>query len=247
MNMKKTLIVFSAFGSAVFAENAPSAISFSYLDDVDVPGVIDSQAAGYVAPSGRYLSLSDMLLTSGTGSVPTIPLSQKIPGFLSPDVNVGNGGSWSFTFTLTNNYTESVTLNSIDLGVVMFTMSGSAQTASVSRSATFTLSWDGSGSVSTSDVLRGNGSYSSVNVDGTSTKPSLDLSGSALTLEAGASKTFTLTASRFDSGNSEQMQGCFYGLRELGFDISSTCVPEPTTATLSLLALAGLASRRRRK
>lgn len=209
--------------------------------------MIDSSAEGYEVPSGRYLSLSNMLLTDGASA----PLSQKtgtnLAGFLSPDVNVGNGGTWSFTFTLTNNYAESVTLNSLDLGVVMFAGSGAAQTAAADRAVTFTLSWDGDGSVSTSNVLHGNGTYGSVNILGTSTKPSLDLSDSALTLGAGASKTFTLTASKFVNGTESQMQGCFYGLRELGFDISSTCVPEPTTATLSLLSLVGLASRRRRK
>ena len=47
----------------------------------------------------------------------------------------------------------------------------------------------------------------------------------------------------FDVVKGTSNPGCFLGLKS----ISAAMVPEPATATLSLLALAGLAARRRRK
>ena len=65
----------------------------------------------------------------------------------------------------------------------------------------------------------------------------ISLGDNYITLTAGASRDLALVVSKV-SGN-----GSFVGLTGASFAV----IPEPATATLSLLALAGLAARRRRK
>ena len=163
--------------------------------------------------------------------------------FFSPNTNVGNGSTWTATFTYDFS-SASLTVDSIVLDLGIFTSSGDWQGANVSRSFDFsaTLS-NGTDSVeySASDVtidgvVDGYG-------NGLNTHKKITLSGSELAL-SGNSVTLELTVSRAESNT----LGCFIGLNSVTLKDASA-VPEPSAFGLlaGLGALALVASRRRRK
>ena len=163
--------------------------------------------------------------------------------FFSPNTNVGNGNTWTATFTYDFG-AESLTVDSIVLDLGIFTSSGDWQGANVSRSFDFsaTLS-NGTDSVeySASDVtidgvVDGYG-------NGLNTHKEITLSGSGLAL-SGDNVTLTLEVSKAESNT----LGCFIGLNSVTLKDASA-VPEPSAFGLlaGLGALALVASRRRRK
>ncbi len=78
-------------------------------------------------------------------------------------------------------------------------------------------------------------------VDSTQTL-SVDLSTASL-----SSQSIYLIASSEGQTTSAASAASSAGIKTLGFSLSAQTIPEPATASLSLLALAGLAARRRRK
>ena len=72
----------------------------------------------------------------------------------------------------------------------------------------------------------------------------MDFGSNAIDLIAG--ETYTLNLKITGVNNAENVVDTDGGFVHVG-SISASIIPEPTTATLSLLALAGLAARRRRK
>ena len=175
------------------------------------------------------LTLSDFFSSYlGSGSL--------YAGTLRPNVNVGNGGTWTIKFTVTNRSDEAVTIDAITLDAYALKSSGVAQsTDNYKRDINFTVTGDIEAAVvhSFGNPDPGNEVY------GWDTNPVITL---ATPVEIGAGKdlSFTLKVSENVS------EGCYIGLS--GATISTIpAVPEPATATLSLLALAGLCARRRRK
>lgn len=167
-------------------------------------------------------------------------LTNEWSGF-TPDVNVGNGGSWTLTFTIQNLHeTDVMTLNSVTLQAVLFDSAGKFQPGGTPRNITFTLGVQGGETMgSTAKVLNGTGANTDAGRAENLNTVIINLE-NALEIAAKDSVTLTLTATRTNEGNG---QGTFVGLKGASFQF----IPEPTTATLSLLALAGLSVRRRRK
>ena len=163
--------------------------------------------------------------------------------FFSPNTNVGNGNTWTATFTYDFG-AESLTVDAIALDLGIFNASGDWQGANVDRYFDFSVTLsNGTDSVEysaenimISGVVDGYG-------NGLNTHYSLDLSGSELEL-SGSSVTLTLTVSRGESNT----LGCFIGLNSVTLK-DAAAVPEPSAFGLlaGLGALALVASRRRRK
>ena len=157
--------------------------------------------------------------------------------FFSPNTNVGNGNTWTATFTYDFG-AESLTVDSIALDLGIFNASGDWQGSNVERSFDFSATLDnGTNSVtySASDVT--------ISGVGVNTQKVITLSGSGLALSRD-DVTLTLEVSRGESNT----LGCFIGLNSVTLKDASA-VPEPSAFGLlaGLGALALVASRRRRK
>lgn len=155
------------------------------------------------------------------------PSNAAYQNSFSPDAQLrsGSSDSWTMNFTVTNNTEEEITLTQFTFDAYGINGGGSDKNAKIP--VTLTL-----GQVSTSIELAYGGSTST----GT-----LDLTGdNAITIGANETVTLALTMSNAKTYNT-------YSGITAGSVTYGNLVPEPATATLSLLALAGLAVRRRRK
>lgn len=161
----------------------------------------------------------------------------------TPDINVGNGtGTWTLTFTIVNEHaTDTMTLNAITLQAIIYDNAGKFQPDNTERFITFTLGGAAQGSVTA--TLNGAGRNADSDRRENVTNVTLALT-EALEIQAKDSATITLTASpkRNADNTLASNGGTHVGLKGATFAL----IPEPTTTTLSLLALAGLAVRRRR-
>jgi len=163
------------------------------------------------------------------------------PNTLSPDLNVGSGDSWSITmqFTPQMDLKSVVELNSITLTVYAFNNGGTAQNAdNLARDVSFTL-MDGNTELATTIKELGNSN------NNTNYQQDFEITfDSPITVSSRMTPKFTLTVT---NANDNTSTGTYIGLSNIVLGASVPAIPEPTTATLSLLALAGLAARRRRK
>lgn len=155
------------------------------------------------------------------------------PGTFTPSVNM-NAGSWTASFTLTNTSSEAITLSSVTFDAFIFNGGGNQHTTdTVTREVKFTLS----------GALVGETTVNYTTPWNTDADANITFA-TPVELAAGAAYNVTL---KVENGGTNP--GSFVGLKGATFTSVPVTdpVPEPTTATLSLLALAGLAARRRRK
>ena len=181
------------------------------------------------------LKFTDLAITAGNGATSTNydgSNDELNPTSIRPNVNVCQKDVSTNTYTLSfyveNKSQMSLAIANITLDAFGYNSTGMAHAEGTPK-ANFALAY----------TL--NESPLTITADAIDVKNSatvnFDLGNNAITLGAGEKVTFSLTVSKED-GN-----GSFVGLKSATFKV----VPEPTTATLSLLALAGLAARRRRK
>ena len=237
--MKKTLITLLALaGVAAAAESDVTPITL----DVTFGNCAQATPSDVtLAIEGGVMTGSvQSLVQTGTStavSLQTSGAAGQDAAVFTPNTNVGNGSPWTATFNFDNVNKALTRLGSIDLGVVLFNSSGVYQGADAiwSGAITFTATiTDGATELGTftSTLEPGNGKGS---------EPfAVTLGGSSIDLTNVSS--FNMELALTESLGS----GTFAGLSGMSFS-SAPVVPEPTTATLSLLALAGLAARRRRK
>ena len=165
--------------------------------------------------------------TNTTGGWQT-PENKNYEDTFSPNVQLrkDQDDSWTMNFTITNNCDNAITLTQFTFDGYVINGGGSDKNTEVP--ATLTL-----GEYASSGEVR----FENYGSTATAT---LNLTGDNL-IEIGAGKSVTLALTM--SGVKEN--NTYSGLT--GGSVTYSVVPEPTTATLSLLALAGLAARRRRK
>lgn len=232
--MKKTLITFLALAS-VAAAGVDGDWKGSFNWSSDKPLTFNLGANSPIS-----VSLSATMQNYATGSEVTNATYKAVSGddysgTFSPGINVGasDGGSWTLTFTVKNDSSEALDLTGFAIDLYTFNSGGSIQGANTGRALTLTLSNDAAcAAFSVSkDITHGSG-----DTTGAAVEYSFDMNDSYKYLGVGESFTFDLTVARNNS------LGTFVGLKSATFSI----IPEPATATLSLLALCGLAARRRR-
>ena len=228
-NMKKTIIALLALAGVAAAADEVKPITLTTTFKADVTATCN--LADFTA--------EDLSLTNtDTGNALSSMVAEGDDfksGSLRPNINVDNGsGSWTLDFTISNSGAKDLTVNSITLNAFAFNGSGTVQVNN--RNFLFTVSADDTTiATDTNLYIAGNSTNG-----GTLT---IDLTDS-LTIAAKDNMTFSIEVAQGAEGNNSR--GAFLGLDTVSF-IGTMSVPEPTTATLSLLALAGLAARRRRK
>ena len=205
-----------------------------------------------------------LMALAGIAAAETITTVGLTAHFVNAPVNIGNcwSGDYSFTFTLTDDYTMA------DFGTVLAFYRGSAVNDTYGYNA---IVLGGSDDALTLTVGRGRAYNTVDNATGISAGTTFTFASGAddkVTFTTAIEKgvTYTLTVTGGDQamtptltwvGGEEALnsyKGNMNGNAALttvvnpGTKVTETpAVPEPTTATLSLLALAGLAARRRRK
>lgn len=222
--MKKTLITLMALGSVALAGvDGDWTGTFSWGADAPLTFTFtDENGAALNSPLSITLTPDK-----------DYKVANAHVGVYSPDTNVGSGNPWALTWTLTNVSNEALDITGMSVDVILYDSNGNQQPDQTTRALTLTLTGGIEGAVS---FISWNG------VEKTYT---LDFSKDSYYLEAGKSLTMTLTAAKDESysDTAEYMKGTYVGLTGATF----TLIPEPATATLSLLALCGLAARRRRR
>lgn len=232
--MKKTLIVLFALSGSLLADTVTGSFVYS------ATATENKYTVTFDKP---LLTMSDIKSDKVQKDISSITLGTDPDTFTvdeetayTPDVNIGTqAGTWTLSFTLTNQTQEEMVLDSMIFDIFLFNSGGSKQQPDdVERPVTFTLAQVVDtvstmiGSVTTPKYVASQ-NYGVI----------LDITNN-LTLAGGQTVKFALTAA---DGDTNTGNGTFVGLSSVGFKT----IPEPTTATLSLLALAGLAARRRRK
>ena len=233
--MKKTLIalmVLSGVAAATETDATPITLSATFTSGIAA-----------VCPEDASYDVTIQKLTVGNKSG-----GDYMTEYLRPDLNMNTGNSWTLSFTLTNKTSSAITLNSVNFDSFIFNGSGNQHgTDTVTRQAQFTLTDTSSNVLGTTAVTfclpnTAPENEPSNGIWDTDMDANITLS-STVELAAGESIQFNLTVGRENLTN----PGAFVGLKGVTFNGETAAIPEPTTATLSLLALAGLAARRRRK
>ena len=239
--MKKTIITLIALASVAAATE--SNVTPITLD-------VTFGNCAQTTPSAATLTIEEGIMTGSVQSLvqtdTTTAVSLKNTGaagrdaaVFTPNTNVGNGTPWTATFNFDNVNKALTSLDSINLGVVLFDSAGEYQpngaawTGGITFTATITDS-------ATSSQL-GTFAYTLTPGNGKGSTPfPITLAGNSIDLTNVSSFDMELKLTE------DLLTGTYAGLSSMGFT-GTPVVPEPTTATLSLLALAALTVRRRRK
>ena len=162
------------------------------------------------------------------------PTNEAYQNSFSPDAQLRDHAgdnllvdSWTMNFTVTNNSDADITLTQFTFDAYSYYGGGNDRNDGDRSQVTLTL-----GEITTDRF--------SLGIRGNTETATLDLTGdNAITI--GANKTVTLALTMTGADPANTYTGITAG------SVTYAIVPEPATATLSLLALAGLAARRRRK
>lgn len=228
--MKKTLIALIALaGVTVGAESEQAPLTLTFTKDISATVSMDDFGVSGVELSGDTTACLDA--------------GDFKKDYLRPNTNVDSlNTTWTLAFTLENNTGSDFVVDTIAIDAFSFTGGGLAQNNN--RNFLFTVT-AGETIIANKENLYivGSDQANGGNSEGTLT---LNLANS-LTIASKGSLEFSITVNQgaFPSTGGGNGRGSFIGLS--GMTFTSQPIPEPTTATLSLLALAGLAARRRRK
>ncbi|MBE6418343.1 MAG: PEP-CTERM sorting domain-containing protein [Akkermansiaceae bacterium] len=246
--MKKSLIIILGLACTIHAEESSFTMSVS-SDATWTSGVSFNQSASdilslsYTSTTGSNISTKYYnAITGGTetgeytnGTYEQDKFTKVNTDFYSPKIQFLNnyeGRYWTLNFSITNGTSSDITLNSLSLTLKGVNADGN----------TWTNSQYGIGDISLSilddqETVLGTSTVT-IGKDGSSVTGNIEFS-NGITL---GQKPLKLSLQVKDAANG--MTG-FVALT--GGTFTYKTIPEPATATLSLLALCGLAARRRRK
>lgn len=240
--MKKTIVALMALAGVTMADETPTLYSgdFSWSSSTPLTFTFEGDSPLTVTATSNYgykafTTATDAYLTqtyeaTDTRPAITTPLSQTY----TPARNVGTEGSWTLTLTIKNEGEQSLQISALTLSA--FTFSGQGDFNNGVQDITFTVAKSET-TIGSTDVAFPSGG---ANNGDSPTLGDYGVTLTPFTIEQGKNAIITITASEKVDRN-----GTFVGLQGISF--TTNVVPEPTTATLSLLALAGLAARRRRR
>ncbi len=231
-NMKKTIIALLALAGVAAADYTGS---FSW-------GA--GEGAAFTFSDAESIAL---ILEGGSSVTAGYKTADSYPNTFTPDVNVGGAGDntdgtpWTLDFAIVNYSGSALTINAITFDAFAFNGQGAAQSGDFkTRDIVFALT----GAAEVSVVHSFTNIDADPDVKNWDTNPTLTFDAPiVIGSEEGSSAHFTLKVSELNTASN----GCFIGLTGATLVTPTAAVPEPTTATLSLLALAGLAARRRRR
>lgn len=227
----------SVLAAMVFQSQASAATdTFSHIATwgVHTTTAIYDPTVDAGAPFGLQLESLTQTAYSNQAMTPCTLLTNAgyANNFFVPKVNVQTTGSWTATFTFT--VTQAMTLDSVNLGVI--SSSGTGTTQSEARSAQF--SFDLKSSDGGTSLFNSNASQA---ITPGSTATTVQLANTLATPCTLGPGEYVISLT---SAKSTETAGSFFGLHNIAFN--GTLVPEPATASLSLLGLAALAWRRRK-
>ncbi len=262
--MKKTLLTLVLVAAGLVQADS---VVFNYTNNGSSHKPIDSPA---VTSSLGTVTIGTVTMT-GTlddGSAWSNSYIDRVQGgqVLTPYINIINDSA-TWTYTLSFTLASDIALDSIDLAI--FSSNGSAGganagagnkyggdrtssqalTLSLGSTALYTGELDTvtyEGTTSTNDFSVGTtGEHLSI-ANGSGAATTYTTTG--VTLTAGQEYKLTLTVAK--AKDTTTYENLALGIGAIGLNgtvVPTPAIPEPTTPTLSLLALAGLAARRRRK
>lgn len=238
--MKKTIIVLMALAGVATATESdvtPITLGVTFGNCAQT----SPSAVTLTIDSGMTGSVVSLVQTGTTTNV-TLQTAGEAgldEAVFTPNTNVGNGSPWTATFNFDDVNKALTSLDSINLGVVLFSSTGVYQTSSAVWTGDITFTATITDSTTASQL--GTFAYTLTPGSGKESTPF------EITLEGNSIDLTNVSSFNMELKLTETLQsGTFAGLSGMGFK-GTPVVPEPTTATLSLLALAGLAARRRRK
>ena len=242
--MKKTIITLIALASVAAATESDVTpitldVTFGNCAQTTASAATLTIEEGVMTGSVQSLVQTD---TTTAVSLQTSGAAGTNAAVFTPNTNVGNGAPWTATFNFDNVNKALTSLDSINLGVVLFNNNGVYQTGGPGG-ATWTtggITFTATITDSTTASPLGTFAYTLEPRNGQGSTPfAITLAGNSIDLTNVSSFDMELKLTE------DLLTGTYAGLSSMGFT-GTPVVPEPTTATLSLLALAGLAARRRR-
>lgn len=234
--MKKTIIALMALaGVAMAADTGTLTLTNTTASDTITTTISDNSTDWLKEAITLDGNATIDILTNGSNTYTPTDLA----GYAIGDTNVGNGGSYVYSVSFTvNEDAPALTLTSISADFIIKSANGGGQGA---RWATYNWQFI-SGETALVDYATAD--YWSQASSQSTGELAMDFGSNAVDLVAG--ETYTLNLKITGVNNSKGSVDTNGGFVHVG-SISASIIPEPTTATLSLLALAGLAARRRRK
>ena len=230
--MKKTLITLVAMAGVAAADVSGDWEAIFTSSDASKDQTVDDYSAAFSsADSPLTLEFDSMEITgtAGGGYSADAP-GNKNTSAIRPGVNIISGaGTYTLTFTVENTSSEFLKIEAITLNSFGYNNGGDAHNQGGTPVAYYDLSYTLSGEAEAVTIRESANVYSDATVN-------FSLGSNSIDLGVDESVTFSLKVSKKEGG------GSFVGLSGATFKV----VPEPATATLSLLALCGLAARRRR-
>lgn len=219
------------------------AVSQADTQDITFQNTNQAPSAEIFNTTGAWsISAVDVTVNPTTWSNPSDGVNGGLlrptvaPSVICPNVRIdlNTTNSWVISITFENTSGNELSINSLSLsGLTAYALDGSLQGGA--RAIDLTLA-SGDFSTKNTSVSLANGTNEAKH------QTTFAVNGN-ITVAAGSSATLTLTADNvtyYETGSNTLV-----GFDGMSIDYSAT--PEPTTATLSLLALAGLCARRRRK
>jgi len=230
--MKKTLITLLSLAGVAMGIDY-NTIDYTFgratVDDVTTITITSEQS--------QALTLNYVGTTYETGgnSAEGMINAASYAGTYTPNVQLRQNQAsdyWMITFSVTNNTSELITLTNMGFDAYVINNDGSNKSDVVRTTDTLII---GETSWSQENLITSGGNTTDVSfVLGPNDTTSVDLL---------AGETVQVS---FKLGSAAQGTKCYNTYAGLK-GMSVTYIPEPATATLSLLALCGLAARRRRK